>query len=213
MNRILALLFAVIFFASCAPRPYQAANMRQVVNTHKTVAIIPPAVALQLRPYQMRRTTPEQLADREEKMGYNIQNNMYSWILRKQHRMNYSVQFQDITATNAKLAKAGITYADLHKMDPDEVAKILAVDAVLGMTVNAVKPMSDGAAFTLGMFFNIWGVTNHTSVTTNIHDGATGNLMWRTTINENGSAGSNPEQLINMVMKRTARRFPYRMPK
>lgn len=214
MKKLILPLGVVAMLASCAPRPYVATNMYQSTSKHKTVAVLPPVVDMQLRPRQMERTSPEQLKRMEQETSWGIQQAMYSWLLRKHGKMNYSVQFQDISKTNATLKNANINYDALRTMDPTEVAKVLGVDAVIDMNVHTDKPVSEGVAITTQLLQGTWvGPTNHTMVVTNIHDGSTGSLLWKLEREANGNAGSTPEQLIKMTMKRTARKFPYRRTK
>jgi hypothetical protein len=208
MQRIMKLFAFAILLGSCAPRPYRSPDMKHVIGGHNTIAILPPSVHMQLRHNQMNRTSPEQLAEMERKLAYEIQDNIYSWMLRKR-RSKYSVNIEDIAVTNAKLKDAGIDYKSLWDRDAKEISKLLSVDGMVDMDINTQKPMSDGAAIAL-YFIGFNSITNHTHVITSVRDGATGNLLWRMTLNADGGVGSSPGQLTNYVMKKAARRFPYR---
>ncbi len=185
--------------------------MYDIIDKHKTVAILPPRVSIQLRPGQMKKVSPSELREMEEKAANSLQEAIYSWILRKQHRMNYSVAFEDISTTNAKLRKANIDYESLRLMDAKKIAAALNVDGLIDINVNTEKPMSDGAAIALFAVFGVAGSTNNTTAITSIRDGRSGDLLWRLNTTASGSIGSSPAQLSDMIMKRAARRFPYRM--
>jgi len=207
MNRVLLILLVVLLCASCAPKPYVAQNMYASITRHKVVAILPPKVSMKLRPRQMRKTSPEKLKDMEKEMAYEVQQAMYSWILRKQRYMNYSTKFQDIKITRARLENAHIDYWALQKMDPKEIALVLSVDGLVDMDISTEKPASEAMSFLFGAMA---GPANHISAVTRIYDGPTGTELWNLTRDAKGNAYSTPDQLVKMVMKKAARHFPYR---
>ncbi|MBK8139574.1 MAG: hypothetical protein IPK57_00135 [Chitinophagaceae bacterium] len=144
-----------------------------------------------------------------EKTGFAIQDKMYSWFLRRSDKYQYTVTFQDVTRTNALLKQAGIGYNDLAAKDRTELAKLLGVDAVLQDRTSMDKPMSDGAAVAVGVIFGMWGSTNSVQTTINIHDGNTGNLLWKYDYQAQGSVGSSAENLVNALMRNASKKFPY----
>ncbi|RYZ23347.1 MAG: hypothetical protein EOO10_21100, partial [Chitinophagaceae bacterium] len=98
-------VYALMCFAlvSCGPQIYKAADFSNAASKHKTVAILPAEVSMQLRPNQAKSTTPEQLEDMTTKTAYDVQEKMYGWFLRRSDKFDYTVSFQDVTKTNAKL--------------------------------------------------------------------------------------------------------------
>ena len=173
------------------------------------MAILPADVTTRLRPNEAKKVSPEQLADMNEKTGYAIQDKMYSWFLRRSDKFQYTVTFQDVTPTNALLKQAGIGYNDLAAKDRVELAKLLGVDAVLQNRSSMDKPMSDGAAVALGVVFGVWGNTNQVQTTINIHDGKSGDLLWKYDYLASGSVGSSAENLVNALMRNASKKFPY----
>src|SRR5215813_9673176 len=105
--RLLSILFAV-FLVSCGPRIYKSPEFDTTSFKYKTVAILPADVTTQLRPNESKKLTAEQIEDLTQKTGYDIQDKMYSWLLRRSEKDHYSVSFQDITRTNALLKQANI---------------------------------------------------------------------------------------------------------
>ncbi len=134
---------------------------------------------------------------------------MYSWFLRRSDKYQYTVTFQDITRTNALLKQAGISYNDLATKDRTELSKLLGVDAVLQNRTSLDKPMSDGAAVAVGVIFGVWGNTNSAQTTINIHDGKSGNLLWKYDYDAAGSIGSSADKLVNALMRNASKKFPY----
>lgn len=210
MNKksLTSLLF-ILLFVSCGPKIYKSSEFDTAFAKHKTVAILPAAVTSRLRPNEAKKVTAEQIEDENQKTGYDIQDKMYSWFLRRSDKFQYTITFQDISRTNALLKKAGISYADLGFKDKTEIAKILNVDAVIQDRSSMDKPMSEGAAVALGLLVGVWGNTNNVQTTINIHDGKTGNLLWKYDYTASGSVGSSTTRLVDALMRNASKKFPY----
>ncbi|MFI5186422.1 MAG: hypothetical protein ACHQF0_06840 [Chitinophagales bacterium] len=200
-------LLTILF--SCGPKIYQSAEFDTAFARHKIVAILPADVTTQLRPNEAKKVTPEQIQEMTEKTGYDIQDKMYSWLLRRSAKFHYTVTFQDVTRTNALLKEAGVGYADLQTKDRTELAKILQVDAVMQDKARMDKPMSEGAAVALGLLVGVWGATNKVETTINIHDGKSGNLLWKYDYEASGSVGSSSTKLVDALMRNASKKFPY----
>jgi hypothetical protein len=208
---LLVFMFAMAAFAisACGPKIYKAQNFNAALQKHKTVAIIPAEVTMKLRPNQTKKMSETELREMEKSTGYEIQDKMQSWFLRRSDRFNYSVTFQDINKTNSKLKEAGIDYRDLRDTDRSKLAKILGVDAIMQDRLNTEKPMSDGAALAVGILVGYWGNTNNVQTTINIHDGSSGDLLWKYDYSASGSVGSSTTKLVDALMKNATRKFPY----
>jgi len=208
-KKIAQALLITFLFASCGPKIYKSADFGTALGKHKTVAILPADVTTQLRPNQAKKLSEEQIADLSTKTGYDIQDKMYSWFLRRSGKFNYTVTFQDVTKTNSLLKQAGIEYKDLATKDRAEIAKILGVDAILQNRSRMEKPMSEGAAVAVGLLVGAWGNTNKVETTINIHDGKTSNLLWKYDYEASGSVGSSTTKLVDALMRNASKKFPY----
>lgn len=140
----------LIFLCGCAPVIYKVKDFSTKTATHKTVAILPADVLIQLRPKEMKNTTAEQIHRLEEQTGKIIQDKMYTWFLKRSDKHRYTVSFQDISRTNALLLQAGRDYDHIHTNTKDDLARLLEVDAVISTKAIMEKPMSDGAAIVVG---------------------------------------------------------------
>lgn len=96
----------------------------------------------------------------EAKSGIDFQEKIYAWLLRRGQQRGYTVAFQDVRQTDARLRESGIPMDQLRTRTPQELARILGVDAVLTTSVRTSKPMSDGAAVAVGLIAGAWGATN-----------------------------------------------------
>lgn len=69
--------------------------------------------------------------------------------------------------------------------------------------------MSDGAAIALGLIGGVWGATNNTTVTLEIHDLETRKLLWNYNHKLSGSVGSSPATLVDNLMRNASNQMPY----
>ena len=205
----LALMLVVVLLTSCGPSIYLAQDFRSYAPKHKRVAILPAAVTMQLRPNQAKNTTAEQQATMEQQSGVNFQEKIYSWLLRRSQQKGYTVEFQDVTQTNALLRQNNIPYAELRSYSAQELAKILGVDAVLTTSVRTTKPMSDGAAVAIGLIAGAWGATNQANITVNINESDAGKLLWKYDYVAAGSVFSSTENIVDALMRNASKKFPY----
>jgi hypothetical protein len=206
-------LFLTLLCSSCGPSIYLAQDFRSYAPKHKTVAILPASVAIALRPNQARNTSSEQMRSMQQQSALDFQSRIYAWLLRRQQQHGYTVDFQDVSLTNSILRKANLTDEDMRTQSPQELAKMLGVDAVLSTSVSTSKPMSDGAAVAVGLLIGAWGATNQANITVNIHDGPAGKLLWKYDFVASGSIGSSPENMVNALMRNASRKFPYTVAK
>ncbi|GAB3203192.1 hypothetical protein ABID22_000990 [Pontibacter aydingkolensis] len=205
------LLFALICvtLASCGPEIYQAASFKEVKNTHKTVAIMPFDVTIESRKLP-KGVTPEMIQDQQRDYGYGIQSDVYGYFLKEMSKNKYTVNFQDVSKTNAILNSYGISYDDLRLKSKDEICQLLGVDAVVSGKAMMSKPMSDGAAIAVGLLVGAWGPTNTVNTTITIHEGSAGDLMWKYDYQASGSIGSSRQSLTNALMRNSSKKFPYK---
>ncbi|MEI7737080.1 MAG: hypothetical protein WCI49_16540 [Ferruginibacter sp.] len=209
MKRLITSIFLLLVLASCGPTIYKAQDFDNRTANHKTVAILPAEVSIQLRPNEMKNTSAEQLKNMEKNTGETIQDKMYSWFLKRSDKYKYTVSFQDISKTNAMLLKEGITYEVLKSKTKDELARLLGVDAVISTKASMKKPMSDGAAVALGVLVGAWGSTNNVVTSISINESVKGDLVWKYDYTATGSVGSNTDNLVNTLMRNASRKFPY----
>ena len=189
---------------------YTSPNFSQLTKDHKELAIIPFEAVVKLRPKQMKDMSAEDLARLEEQEGESVQSALYSYFLKRQSKNDYTVGFQDISRTNALLAKNGITYENMGEFTIEELAEMLEVDGVVTGRITTDKPMSEGGAIALGLLTGISAPTNSGKIGVSIKDGATGELLWNYEKALARSMGSDNNQIINALMRKASRKFPYK---
>lgn len=197
---------ALIAFTSCGPTIYKADNFEASKAKVKTVAILPFGCSIDSKRLP-KNVTIETLKSSEQKTGYDVQSNVYTYFL--QRSKDYTVSFQDIDRTNAILKKNNIAFEDILLKDKAEICTLLGVDAVVTGKISMSKPMSEGAAVALGLLVGAWGSTNKSDVALTIHD-KEAKLQWKYDYQASGSVGSSSENLAKALMKNASKRFPYK---
>ena len=203
-------LAASLFYFSCSSPVYKSPEFAAALKKHKLVAILPVEVTMKLRPNEIKNMTIEQQEENVKQTGYELQDKIYGWLLRKEPKYKYTVSFQDISKTNSLLENAGMKYADLKFKDRAAIAKILGVDAVLQGKVNMEKPMSEGVAMASHVLVGGWSTTNKVHASIDIHDGESGNLLWKIDYKASGSVGSSSSDLADGLMEFASGNFPYK---
>ncbi|MEP6675253.1 MAG: hypothetical protein ABJA78_08855 [Ferruginibacter sp.] len=206
MKHFSIVVLTTLLFTSCGPTIYKSENFKDSKSTVHIVAILPFSVSIDSKRLPKGQTI-ETLRDAQQKTGYDIQNNVYTWFLHRQNE--YSVTFQDIDKTNAILTKANITYDNIIMQEKGELCKLLNVDAVISGKAVMSKPMSEAGAIAVEVLVGFGGATNKTDVTLTIHD-IKSSLLWKYDHQVSGSLGSSPEKLTNALMRNSSKNFPYK---
>lgn len=142
----LTALFSAILF-SCSNRYYTASNFSEKTEDHKVVAILPAEISLTGR--LPKKMSEEDIAKTEEAESINFQYALMNSILRHANTRKYitSVNFQDVNTTQKLMEKNEISVRDSWKMNDDELARLLGVDAVIRMRIQKQRYMSDEASY------------------------------------------------------------------
>lgn len=213
MNKITLKFFITLLFMGIGTMSYAQTNLFEhpefatLTKDHKTIAIVPFKAQVLLRPKQMKETSAEQLAEMEKSEGLAIQQSLFTWFLQRKKRGKFHLEVQDPAKTNAILSKNNIT--DLSLLTPEELAKLLEVDAVISGRFETDKPMSDGASLALGLLVGFYGTTNSATINMNVNNAEDGVLLWNYNKRVAGSLGSSTDSLINTLMRKASRRMAY----
>lgn len=189
-----------------AKQVFESPKLKEVVKNHKLVAILPFQATLSYRK-QPKNFDLEANKQKEKTMATSIQSSMYTFLLRKAD--NYTVEFQDVEKTNILLKKKGLTDS-LDVLTKDEIAKALGVDAVIsGKYENEQSKSEAGAIVTTVLFGGLGSKTGAGALTMVINDGSNGDLLWRFFKSMNDGVFSSSDELIDRMMRKVSRNFPY----
>lgn len=200
--KIGVILAAVTVFSGCATI-YYSKDAYTLAKRDKNIAILPPVVSIAAT----KKVDAEALREQQKTESVNFQQEMYSWFLKRKMQNAFDVEIQDVATTNARLNKS-VEYQD-GTLAPDQICTLLDVDAVITSNFALSKPMSEGGAIALGLLVGIWGNTNQTVATLELHDRQTKKLFWSYHHNISGSVGSTPAQLVDNLLRRASKKSPY----
>lgn len=209
--KILTFLFFLTVIAgySQTKEIYTNPDFAQIAKDQKVLAILPFKASVKLRPNQIEKMGKEQYDKLQIEEGKSVQSSLQTYFLNKKNTEGFTVTFQDIAKTNAFLLKNNITEENIDHYTSEDLAKLLDVDGIISGTLNTDKPMSDGASVALGLLVGFYGATNSGKCTININDGKTGVLLWKYEKTLARSLGSDINTVINAMMRKASRKFPY----
>lgn len=188
---------------------YTNPNFATLTKDHKILAIIPFKASVILRPKQIEKMGEEQYQKLQIDEGKSVQSALQTYFLNKREDKGFDVTFQDVAKTNAILLKNNINLTNIESYTSEELAKLLEVDGIISGSISTDKPMSDGASLALGLVVGFYGATNSGKCTININDGKTGELLWKYEKTLARSLGSDINTIINAMMRKASRQFPY----
>jgi hypothetical protein len=188
---------------------YVNPDFNKLARNHKELAILPFDVTMDLRPKERQQITDEQLHEMEIREGEGVQSALHSYFLKKRAQNDFKVDFQDPRKTNAELLKAGIDLTTVREHTPAELANLLGVDGIVWGDFRTTKPMSEGASAALGILFGVWGPTNAGSISIQISDGKSEEILWKYDKTLSRSLGSDINTIIDAMMRKASRKFPY----
>jgi hypothetical protein len=184
---------------------FSSPKLKDAIQKHKTVAILPFRTTISFKRVPKNFSAEGNKAD-EAKMSVNMQQGMYTYLLRKSN--DFTVSFQDVERTNALLKKAGI-YDKIDEMLMDSVCEVLGVDAVLKSTYSYEKTGSEAAAIASTILLGVGGRTGSGSLTMQIYNGFDGEMLWRFYKEMNENFTSTGNEVMERMMRKVARNFPY----
>jgi len=200
------LLFLSNAFCQTSKQVFESPNLKEVIASHKQVAIIPFTATITYRHTPKGVTAESNLAD-ERKMAKEIQSSMYTYLLRR--AKDYSVDFQEVDKTNILLTKAGLM-DKLGETTSDELAKALGVDAIISGIYAVEHTKTEGGAIASVVLFGAFAGGDKTgTLTMKINDGKNGSLLWRFAKSMEGSLFTSTDDLISHMMRKVSRNFPY----
>jgi hypothetical protein len=204
-------LTVLLVISACAS-VYQAPDFSKMQQEHKTVALLPPTVTINAQSFKVG--TPSAMIEQQNQQEAGaLHRTLYAQFLAQQAKGRYTVEFQDIDDTLARLNQAGLTPTKLMALTRSDIAQQLGVDAVISTRVYRDKPMGAGAAIAGLLLVGASGATNEVQVNLSVHDRKTGRLVWNYDHLVSGGLISSAEGMAKSLMKSISKKFPYRKAK
>lgn len=188
-----------------AKQTFSIKGLDDSLASHKTVAILPFKATISYKRLP-KNHDPAQQKEEEKTLAENMQQGMYTFLLRKAEK--YTVSFQDVERTNAILKKNGV-FEKVDELLPDEAARLLGVDAIIRCGYAYEKTNSEGGAIVKAVILGGAGKTGNGSLTMQIYSGISGTLLWRFFKEMNENVTSNANEVMERMMRKVSRNFPY----
>jgi hypothetical protein len=229
MQRILLMAAVVSGLLACNVNRnvYKAADFDSQSSTTRTIAVLP--FQLTHTGYRPRNVTEQDLQQANERWGYTYQESLHSYLLSRGSRKRKGpiTQIQGLQKTNALLQQHQLNIAAIYQKSPEELAKLLGVDAVMMTTLEQHKNMSDGAAFGLlaartvantvrnpganAIGSSLWIPSDNVRMSCYLYDGANSGLQWRTFRQGGTDLPTHVQGQIDFFCNWIARKFPYKL--
>ncbi|MFK7814542.1 MAG: hypothetical protein AB8B59_18750 [Maribacter sp.] len=184
---------------------YESDKFDVFSSGHKELAIMPFLTNLDLKD----DISKVDLAEREKKEGYAVQNALETYFSKRKKKKKFSVEFQNTEDTNALLAQNNITYENIDVYTIKQISEILKVDGIISGNLDLNILLSKGVPDNFSFLDYFLGDANYGRIGIKISDGTTGKLLWKYEKVINKKSGKNTDDLIDRMMKLASRKFPY----
>jgi hypothetical protein len=205
---ILVLFFVGIQFSNAQKKIYVSDKFEELSKDHKVIAILPFQTTLNLKKEQSTYTK-EQLEKLAQQEGIAVQEALESYFLNRKRKKKLKIDFQDINTTNRTLKKAGITAKNIDIYTPQELCKILNVDAIINGSLTSRLLLSKEVDTSFDLITFLKGKSDYGKIIIKLSDKTTGKLLWRYEKTINRKSGKNTKNIIAKMMRQASRKFPY----
>jgi hypothetical protein len=224
MRTFLPILFCIVLL-SCGSNKnvYKSADFDAKAYHHQTIAILP--FNITQTGHKEKNATDEAIKEANNKWGFAFQETLQSYLLRytSKNKKGPIVSFQSLQKTNAILIKNNIDIETAYLREPEELAKLLGVDAVMMTTLENDKNFSDGLAYGLKAgrtLLNVIGQGAHSgmlhlnasdiNMSCYLYDASDSKLLWQTYRKGGTDLPSGVDDLVEYYSNWIAKRFPYK---
>ncbi len=198
--------FLMVFgVVSAQKNIYQSNRFGELSKDHEVLAILPFFTHLDLG----EQLPPEELRRLEQKEGYAVQDALETYFGRGRKKKKFTVSFQNSEDTNALLTRNDISFENIDRYTIRELAEILQVDGIVSGNLDVNILLSDGVPSDLSFLDYLLGDADYGRIGIKISDGQTGKLLWKYEQEITRKSGKNTDDLIDKMMIKAARKFPY----
>jgi len=201
----MSILMSLVTYGQASMQTFESPNLKKEIATHKLIAILPLRVSISYKKMPKDYSVDGNKLE-EKKQGINLQDGMYTYLLRKSK--NFTVSCQEVETTNILLKKAGV-FDNLDETLKDSICKILKVDAVIGASYSYERTGSEAGAIAKSLLFGFGGSVASGLLTMQIYNGKDGAMLWRFTKEMNEGVFSSANEMVERMMRKISRNFPY----
>lgn len=228
MKSIKLMLFTAILVTSCGVKKFESEEFVIRTANHKMVAILPPVIQY-TNPKTGSIILKDDKATQMQTESYSLQKHLYQKLLnQKTVKDPITINFQDIIRTNDILKKNKIENKDLLEKTPEELTKILGVDAVVINRVEKEIMIDEKILGIANVGVQILGAINGPGnnsgqagmvktgvmkLNSSLNDGKDGFVLWNSFKDFDITLDNLPDAILIQYGNQCARSFPYRTKK
>ena len=219
MKNLLFFFVGALLFTSCKSY-YKIENFDQETFSHKTIAILPFEIIMTGQiPEDLSESDIDQLEIAESKL---LETSLFNNILKRTRNKRLDVNIQHFSKTLSILETNNIAIKDSWKMNPEELAKLLNVDAVVRSKVEQAQYFPDGVSLAIDIGTEILdiidpsipifsGAENNKRVraTYALIDSSEGIVLWNIDYEQEADWKQSNEEIADNINRRSTRHFPY----
>jgi len=203
---VLSALFVLVWGnATSQKNIYLSNSFDGLSSDHEILAILPFFTNLDLG----EEVAPSEVRRLEQQEGYAVQDALETYFGRGKKKKKFTVSFQNSEDTNALLAKNEISFQNIDRYTIRELSEVLGVDGIVSGNLDVNILLSNGVPAELSFLDYILGDADFGRIGIKISDGDSGKLLWKYEQEINRKSGKNTDDLIDKMMKKAARKFPY----
>ena len=203
---VLFALFVLVWGnATSQKNIYLSNSFDGLSSDHEILAILPFFTNLDLG----EEVAPAEVRRLEQQEGYAVQDALETYFGRGKKKKKFTVSFQNSEDTNALLAKNEISFQNIDRYTIRELSEVLGVDGIVSGNLDVNILLSNGVPAELSFLDYILGDADYGRIGIKISDGDSGKLLWKYEQEINRKSGKNTDDLIDKMMKKAARKFPY----
>lgn len=184
---------------------YLSSSFDGLSSDHQILAILPFFTNLELG----EEITPSEISRLEQQEGYAVQDALETYFGRGKKKKKFTVSFQNSEDTNALLAQNEISFQNIDRFTIRELSELLGVDGIVSGNLDVNILLSNGVPTEMSFLDYILGDADYGRIGIKISDGDSGKLLWKYEQEINRKSGKNTDDLIDKMMKKAARKFPY----
>lgn len=228
MKKIQLLLLA-IFVASCGVNKFESEEFKTRTANHKTVAVLPPVVQY-TNPKTGSIIIDKDKTQQIQSESFSLQKHLYQKLLNQKTIKNpITINFQDIVRTNDILKKNKIDPQTLLEKTPEELAKLLGVDAVMVNRIDKEIIIDEKIAGIAGVGVQIIDAikgpgsntkgnaglikTGVMKLNSSLNDAKDGFVLWNSNKDFDITLDNLSDDILTQYGNQCARSFPYRAKK
>jgi hypothetical protein len=212
MKKNLLLALIPVLLGSCfTTNTYRPTDFDNKTSNIKTIAILPFKVTT--IGYPPRHISQADIDINNEKRSYSLQESLYNYLVftnAKKKQSNIR-EFQPLQKTIALLKQNNISLTNIYEKQPEEIAKILGVDAVVITNAEEYKNWNENVLYKNLRTEN--AIENKTfesaKINCYIYSGNTGDIVWQTSCSGDGRGMINPAELMDFLTLKIGNNFPF----